>query len=401
MKGLSDKYLDKIISSKLRGFEAEPDKNSWDKIVSKLPPDEIDRPIHGTRTLLITYCFLLIFSGFILYERVTDDSIKTVQSNHIIGLQPNTDKSKMENQQVTDLDFLKDSRSVKNATRNKPANDSVLISTLLPALVQQLSNISVGKDLQEEVDSVVLSANQIEINPNQLISKDWSLHKSDSLRNSLNEVTFIGILDSSEVNTIKKDRSLQKQKTGWILKINPFYGMGIYNPNKNDNIQVKDFKQSSSLFKNRLGISIGVGYRHPILPKLVLEYSMGYKIFSKQFNYKRNEVGNERSILSVQESVSGIASTISFSITAKTSWIFPKYPILFYVGYDQMIGKGKISELVGHQVMYQGLGVEKTFAPRLTLRPMVLYGKSLGGGNSDTFSIRPVQWGIEAIVGLN
>lgn len=396
MKNLSDERLESLFRDKLNDYEDDPAEDSWEKVLIQLPAESFQ----STRRIkILAGCVIMVaISVLLVYTYVSDsDQSEKVLTKRITHI-PNDQKAS------------ENLKSREGDSASGTQHDSVSSQTSLMPGQRFASQVGLSRFFLTDV-----SSNSSELMDNGNESSTSNLLKSSDKSgniwpesNSLEADTTVlksevGIdsVWSNQMTDSKKPDKKSLFSGDWIVRISPVYSAGVFRPLRNDNVEIDNFSQSTNFLKNRLGLIFGVGYTHKLIHKAKLEYSLGYKIGSKCFEYEIVGFNGER-IEVAKRRVSGLMQGVQLGVALQTALFHPDQSVVFSITYESLLGKGQriFSPYVSKSLLYYGVGIERKLTDRVSLQSGLSYGVPLGN-KFEHFILNPLQlnagisWRIE------
>jgi hypothetical protein len=418
MSDLSDDKLKSLFQKRLGNYEAKPEENSWKLIEKKLPPPSL-RP--GQRALMIIGTAIVVS---VLLTAIVIPSTQGDSNGLEVALLP----EKPEAERLITVDSAMHNQEMEEITQNVTSNENILeyevtkstrrvkesrriITTIERHDVDSTNNEGVAEIPIKNSQSNAPEKSTLESLPNETISnvqrkpivrmnhgeqnRTISKASEDSLLRKADTLLLEGVVASlPKLDSTMKEKETHYSSNHWLFKLVPFYTTGVFMPLPGDNVDVGDFSQSTNLLNNRLGLAIEVGYCQVLTRKINVEYAIGYKIFSKDFEYTATEVGLERNFEVSRNKISAISQVIKAEAMLKSAFLSSRHPLLFSLSYEKAFGS--LTPHIGGSLLNYGLGFEKTLGDKMFLRPMISYGIPLGN-NAEHFRLRPVGWNLEIV----
>ena len=412
MKNFSNDYLIKIFRTKLGNLESDPQSDSWDKIAGALPPQK--SPIFfpsGKSILAIISAFLITGGGFLYQETlIPHTSLKNSAEAHHYIPEKGNELTVVDEQVNQPADTTQSEKTVKtNPLTSKAFNAEKNISNNLikkKGFVQERKTNSQRLDekhkqsMQESlVEKISLPHSANLYNKAESEIADEKQMNTESTDSTLIPSKELPIDSTRLTNNDEKEKTPKDQSIHWILKIMPFYNTSYFTPNTGDNSQLREISPSENIFKNRMGVSFGIGQTARLGKKIEVEYVLTYRFFSKNFDYQLIEVNGDQTIVLSTKKVAESIHTIGTNIGLRSSVLGFKYPIVVNLGYERLLSDGTKSIYSKH-LLSTGLGIEWRAYLKVTVKPSVQYGIPVGH-TSTYFSTRPVFWGVELIRRIN
>ncbi|MEQ1587598.1 MAG: hypothetical protein ABL895_17060 [Cyclobacteriaceae bacterium] len=413
MGSISDTKLKSLLQEKLSNYESDPSPRSWERIQNDLPQTGVSGIRSSTVKFALVVVVLTFLNGVVQKYYKNLPAPSTTHSPQSAFLTDSSSHNKklwdppkqMATSSIKDIAVDQaprfDSSFVKYSTSGVGAShfsagtqDLVLVNVLLKETYILENN-------EVDADSLGSSDKEINIFTDQftpikpLPGESFDLNKVFEFQDSISEIDVHSRhIPNNRLDSLSSYTTHSQLSRGhWIAKFAPLYMTGVFIPLTRDNILVSNYVQSPNILKNRLGLTLEFGYHHMLSKKNQLEYTIGYKVFSKDIVYTTTFLSAERNTEVLTSRISGVNHLIKIGASLRSLMFSRNYPMLVSFSYEK--GLGPITAHGGSIINY-GFGFETSIAARWSLRPMVSYGIPQLK-HVEHFAFRPIGWSIEVV----